>query len=80
MHLTWLLRRSRIRGRHVCRLRRAAPTLPALGDDEAAGPQEPGSACGWFDSSWELRRGLQVIEHTGFERLPPEVPLAWLLA
>ena len=40
---------------------------------------EPGSTCGWFDSSWELRQGLKVIEHTDFERLPPEVPLAWLL-
>lgn len=28
-------------------------------------PVEPEvRACGWFDSSWELRQGLDVTEHT----------------
>ncbi len=40
---------------------------------------DPHSGCGWFESSWELSQGLQVEEHTGFERLPAEVPLEWLL-
>ena len=40
---------------------------------------EPRGACGWYDSSWALGQGLRVVEHTGFEHLPPEVPLEWLL-
>ena len=35
--------------------------------------------CGWFDSSWELQQGLRVVEHDTLQRLPPEVPLEWLL-
>ena len=55
------------------RLPPAAPQRPA--DDRA----EPPPGCGWFESSWELRQGLKVIEYVDLERLPPEVPLAWLL-
>ncbi len=51
---------------------RPAPGLPGKVIDAASG-------CGWFDSSWELAQGLRIQEHTGFERLPPEVPLEWLL-
>ena len=34
--------------------------------------------CGWFDSSWELRQGLQVSEQA-MERVQRHVPLSWLL-
>jgi hypothetical protein len=40
----------------------AAPTC----DDEF-------SRCGWFDSSLELREGLQVVEF--IDHLPPDLPL-----
>jgi hypothetical protein len=58
-------------------LRRAKPALVCDAGDAAAthalatsaaaaaaGPAEPGDvrACGWFDSSWELRQGLAVNE------------------
>ena len=56
----------------VCRPIRPAMTRP----DELADAHR---SCGWFDSSWELAQGLKVQEHTAFERLPPEVPLEWLL-
>lgn len=52
---------------------------PAGGSDLPEDEDAP-SGCGWFDSSWELRRGLKVIEHVDFANLPPEVPLQWLLA
>jgi hypothetical protein len=36
-------------------------------------------ACGWFDSSHELRQGLWVQEHSAADSLPAELPLAdWL--
>ncbi len=36
-------------------------------------------ACGWFDSSHELRRGLFVQEHLAADSLPAELPLGdWL--
>ena len=31
------------------------------------------SRCGWFDSSLELREGLQVVEYV--DHLPPDLPL-----
>lgn len=79
MGIVWFHRRPKIRRRAGSRVHRIAIVVPAADVSAPAVPEEPGSTCGWFDSSWELRRGLQVIEHTGFERLPPEVPLAWLL-
>jgi hypothetical protein len=77
MFANWLPRRPKLLRRPARAARRI--DAAALVAADPAVPEEPGSTCGWFDSSWELRRGLQVIEHTGFERLPPEVPLAWLL-
>lgn len=41
--------------------------------------REAAAGCGWFDSSWELQRGLAVTEHGGFERVQFDVPLSWLL-
>jgi len=63
---------------------KALPRRTAAARRQAAAPaptdpSEPRASCGWFDSSWDLRRGLEVIEHVDFERLPPEVPLAWML-
>ena len=59
----------------------AAPAAPAaqpraIADLDSA---ETHRGCGWFDSSWELQQGLRVVEHDTLERLPPEVPLEWLL-
>ncbi len=54
--------------------RRRAVAAPATPD-----PAEPGPACGWFDSSWELRRGLKVVEYSESDPLPAGVPLEWLL-
>jgi hypothetical protein len=68
--------------------RRPARTLhrPATPDwvNAGSGPDpapldevQPG--CGWFDSSHELNRGLQVTEHLTPERVANEVPLGWWL-
>ena len=59
----------------------AAPAAPAaqpraIADLDGA---ESHRSCGWFDSSWDLQQGLRVVEHDTLERLPPEVPLEWLL-
>jgi hypothetical protein len=42
----------------------ALATSAASAAAAAAGQAEPGDqrACGWFDSSWELRQGLAVNE------------------
>ncbi len=79
MFSIWSPRRPKVRRRPARAVHRVAAAAADVVAADPAAPEEPGSTCGWFDSSWELRRGLQVIEHTGFERLPPEVPLAWLL-
>ena len=42
-----------------------AERLPACpGADPAADALPPGAGCGWFDSSHDLQRGLQVQEHS----------------
>lgn len=46
----------------LVRARRAARE-----DDRAAAAEDGLPACGWFDSSYELRRGLAVTEHGGLE-------------
>ncbi len=45
---------------------RSAIVLPALQDEDEVDAL-PG--CGWFDSSWELRRGLAVIEGPALDPL-----------
>ena len=40
-------------------------------DDEPMG-------CGWHESSWMLRKGLDVIEDVPLQALPPEWRLALL--
>lgn len=54
------------------------PVDPAPATDCDAA-EEQAAACGWFDSSWELRQGLAVTEHGDFERVQFDVPLSWLL-
>jgi hypothetical protein len=45
-------------------------------DAELAGD---GRACGWYDSSHELQRGLEVTEYRGVEGLAKELPVTvWL--
>ena len=66
-------------GLSICRpATLAAPAAQprAIADLDGA---ETHRGCGWFDSSWELQHGLRVVEHDSLERLPPEVPLEWLL-
>lgn len=58
-----------------------APSHPLIDPAEVdQGPlqDEVCAACGWFDSSWELRQGLQVSEQA-MERVQRHVPLSWLL-
>ena len=44
----------------------AAPSLPSA--TGAAGP-------GWYESSWDLRRGLEVAEKFGIDPSPWQRPL-----
>ena len=57
--------------------RRAAPATP---DAPPAIPQEDAvRACGWFDSSHELKHGLLVREHDSLAELTELLPLSnWL--
>ena len=72
--ISWSLLRPIPQPAHAVVRRRRAASAASSADEP-----DPGSGCGWFDSSWELRHGLKVTEHQDFERLPPEVPLEWLL-
>lgn len=36
--------------------------------------------CGWLDSTWALRAGLQITEHESADRVVNDLPLAWWLA
>jgi hypothetical protein len=62
-----------------------APAEGALAGVSAAdapppAAERPAVACGWFDSTHELQRGLQVLEHAEAETLARELPLRdWLL-
>ena len=40
-------------------------------------PHEEPAGCGWFDSSWTLRRGLQITELAPADAA---LPLGWWLA
>lgn len=42
----------------------ARPALPSSTDDSPKG-------CGWFDSSYELQRGLEVHEHASLAQVAP---------
>lgn len=83
-------RRPHRRDRHAGQGRHVqpgpAPTTPAAGAAAAAGaPGAPDAcgdapACGWFDSSHELARGLRITEHERADEVARLVPLAWWLA
>ncbi|HLL12898.1 MAG TPA: hypothetical protein VK570_17685 [Rubrivivax sp.] len=56
------------------RITRGAVDHPAQADDD-----DRESGCGWFDSSHDLRAGLQVCEHAANDAVLAELPLAmWL--
>lgn len=59
---TSLARWFKARRRPACR--RATRPVPA---DLPAPVDEGPFGCGWFDSSFELRRGLAVVEHGAAE-------------
>jgi hypothetical protein len=58
------------------RLALADEALPPLAEEADIPPR--GSA--WFDSSWQLQRGLAVTEHERLDSVSNELPLAWWLA
>lgn len=63
-----------LRGRDEC----YAACLPAS-DLEILLEDEPERSCGWFDSSHDLRRGLQVTEHACADAVAGQLPLAdWI--
>jgi len=53
----------------------AAPTVPTT--DGA--PPDPARACGWLESSLDLRDGLQVQEHDSPDALHAWLPWHWWL-
>lgn len=59
----WIAKRRGIDrpGRSARRAAGGEATLPTAGQVPSA--DEPPRGCGWFDSSFELRRGLAVVEH-----------------
>lgn len=56
----------------------ARPATPPELVDEDDTQDDAAPACGWFDSSWELRQGLAVSE-CAMDRVQRQVPLSWLL-
>ncbi len=57
--------------------RRAAPVTPDA--PPAMAPEDAVHACGWFDSSHELKHGLLVREHDSLAELAELLPLPnWL--
>jgi hypothetical protein len=59
----------------VCR----DPSVSTFARGQSASIDDDAKACGWFDSSHELRQGLWVQEHAAGDSLPAELPLAdWL--
>lgn len=52
--------------RELRELLAGAPLRPPLADEPTQvsdeEPQDPWEGCGWYDSSWSLRSGLQVRE------------------
>lgn len=65
-------------------LRREAPQPAArrrrAGRDDAAAADDPAAPeCGWYESTHDLARGLQVTEHASPEALAHALPLEdWL--
>ncbi len=78
------IRVRRVAPRLVPAMRRSAALVPdRLYPPEAepveTGSEAPPAACGWFDSSHELREGLSVREIDDLAAVLSELPLAlWL--
>ena len=54
-------------------------TPPTRASHRLTPPEARPTACGWFDSSHELERGLQVTEHDSPDAVAGDLPLAdWL--
>lgn len=63
-------------------MQRQAPPLGARRRADECQPSAEPVPCGWFDSSLDLRRGLQVRVHDGPDTLVPllpTLPLGWWL-
>jgi hypothetical protein len=58
----------------------AAATEPHFADTQLVLPDdEQPRGCGWFDSSHELKAGLDVMEHASADAVASQMPLAdWL--
>lgn len=82
MIIRWFRNRLAGRLRRRCPTARPGRTGRRVRPDEAqkAETGEGGPlACGWFDSSHDLREGLVVQEHAGAEALAQALPVAlWL--
>ena len=71
--LSRLIRSRATPARKPMRVRRSDDTeAPAPGDDRPRG-------CGWFDSSHDLHRGLQVTEHREVDAVVNQIPQSWWL-
>lgn len=57
------------------------PALAAPAPDEGTAAEEgpPCFGCGWFDSSLDLRQGLEVMEHMSLGPVARDLPVAWWL-
>jgi hypothetical protein len=74
--IRWLRLLRRRRPKVTTRRSRVEDAL--LHDGEAPADERP-LGCGWFDSSHDLREGLQVHEHASADAVAAELPLgAWL--
>lgn len=68
--------------RRLCRSPRATPTTrrnPPVPDRDAADPAPDDNhheTCGWYASSWELCRGVDVEEHVWLDAGLPDDALA----
>lgn len=63
------------------RFARPLPPVPAAAaaNDTGGGDDDRPAACGWFDSSHELRAGLVVVEHASADAVAAQMPLDdWL--
>ena len=57
--------------------RRRRIPIAETGDAPEPPPDDEPRGCGWFDSSHDLRHGLQVTEHADPGAVPNEVPVGW---
>ena len=59
--------------------RERAPALAEADDGRVAGDAQAAPVCGWFESSYELGRGLEVTEHASADAIAGSLPLAdWI--